>query len=94
MIGYYCRLAGRDDAGVRRWSLGSFVVAAWMSYFWRWLTRDTSLLGVAFGLLLDVSNMGIRRYALLLAAGLVWLERPLTSRLTTLLGVIVAAPYL
>ena len=60
--------------------LGSFVVWRRMSYFGD--TAHASLLGVAFGLLLDVNPFyAVIVVTLLLAAGLVWLENALTSPL-------------
>jgi zinc transport system permease protein len=61
--------------------LGSFVVWRRMSYFGDTLAH-ASLLGVAFGLLLDVNPFyAVIVVTLLLAAGLVWLENALTSPL-------------
>ncbi len=55
--------------------LGSFVVWRRMSYFGDTLAH-ASLLGVAFGLLLDVNPFyAVIVVTLLLAAGLVWLEK-------------------
>lgn len=55
--------------------LGSFVVWRRMSYFGDTLAH-ASLLGVAFGLLLDVNPFyAVIAVTLLLAAGLVWLEK-------------------
>ncbi len=57
-----------------------FVVWRRMSYFGD--TAHASLLGVAFGLLLDVNPFyAVIVVTLLLAAGLVWLENALTSPL-------------
>ena len=54
--------------------LGSFVVWRRMSYFGDTLAH-ASLLGVAFGLLLDVNPFyAVIAVTLLLAGGLVWLE--------------------
>lgn len=61
--------------------LGSFVVWRRMSYFGDTLAH-ASLLGVAFGLLLDVNPFyAVIVVTLLLAAGLVWLENALTWQL-------------
>ena len=66
--------------------LGSFVVWRRMSYFGDTLAH-ASLLGVAFGLLLDVNPFyAVIVVTLLLAAGLVWLENALTA-IDTLLGI-------
>ena len=55
--------------------LGSFVVWRRMSYFGDTLAH-ASLLGVAFGLLLDVNPFyAVIAVTLLLAGGLVWLEK-------------------
>ncbi len=61
--------------------LGSFVVWRRMSYFGDTLAH-ASLLGVAFGLLLDVNPFyAVIAVTLLLAGGLVWLEkRPATNQ--------------
>lgn len=60
--------------------LGSFVVWRRMSYFGDTLAH-ASLLGVAFGLLLDVNPFyAVIAVTLLLAGGLVWLEKRLTLR--------------
>ncbi|SQC90898.1 High-affinity zinc uptake system membrane protein znuB [Cedecea neteri] len=61
--------------------LGSFVVWRRMSYFGDTLAH-ASLLGVAFGLLLNVNPFyAVIAVTLLLAIGLVWLESALTSPL-------------
>lgn len=61
--------------------LGSFVVWRRMSYFGDTLAH-ASLLGVAFGLLLDVNPFyAVIVVTLLLAAGLVWLENVLIWQL-------------
>ncbi len=60
--------------------LGSFVVWRRMSYFGDTLAH-ASLLGVAFGLLLDVNPFyAVIVVTLLLAGGLVWLENAPTSQ--------------
>ncbi|QHM75233.1 High-affinity zinc uptake system membrane protein ZnuB [Mixta theicola] len=67
--------------------LGSFVVWRRMSYFGDTLAH-ASLLGVAFGLLLDVNPFyAVIAVTLLLALGLVWLERRPHLAIDTLLGI-------
>lgn len=67
--------------------LGSFVVWRRMSYFGDTLAH-ASLLGVAFGLLLDVNLFcAVIAVTLLLAAGLVWLEKRPYLAPDTLLGI-------
>lgn len=67
--------------------LGSFVVWRRMSYFGDTLAH-ASLLGVAFGLLLNVNPFfAVIVVTLLLAIGLVWLERRPTLGVDTLLGI-------
>jgi len=67
--------------------LGSFVVWRRMSYFGDTLAH-ASLLGVAFGLLLDVNPFyAVIAVTLLLAAGLVWLEKRPHLAVDTLLGI-------
>ena len=67
--------------------LGSFVVWRRMSYFGDTLAH-ASLLGVAFGLLLDVNPFyAVIVVTLLLAAGLVWLEKRPHLAIDTLLGI-------
>ncbi|VFS00625.1 high-affinity zinc uptake system membrane protein [Salmonella enterica subsp. enterica serovar Typhimurium] len=67
--------------------LGSFVVWRRMSYFGDTLAH-ASLLGVAFGLLLDVNPFyAVIAVTLLLAAGLVWLEKRPHLAIDTLLGI-------
>lgn len=67
--------------------LGSFVVWRRMSYFGDTLAH-ASLLGVAFGLLLDVNPFyAVIAVTLLMAAGLVWLERRPHLAIDTLLGI-------
>ncbi len=59
--------------------LGSFVVWRRMSYFGDTLAH-ASLLGVAFGLLLNVNPFyAVIAVTLLLAGGLVWLEKTTAS---------------
>lgn len=67
--------------------LGSFVVWRRMSYFGDTLAH-ASLLGVAFGLLLDVSPFyAVIAVTLVLALVLVWLERRPQLSVDTLLGI-------
>ncbi|KAA9001681.1 zinc ABC transporter permease subunit ZnuB [Affinibrenneria salicis] len=67
--------------------LGSFVVWRRMSYFGDTLAH-ASLLGVAFGLLLNVNLFyAVIAVTLLLALGLVWLERRPYLAIDTLLGI-------
>ena len=67
--------------------LGSFVVWRRMSYFGDTLAH-ASLLGVAFGLLLDINPFyAVIAVTLLLAAGLVWLEKRPHLAIDTLLGI-------
>lgn len=67
--------------------LGSFVVWRRMSYFGDTLAH-ASLLGVAFGLLLDVNPFyAVIAVTLLLALVLVWLERRPQLSIDTLLGI-------
>lgn len=67
--------------------LGSFVVWRRMSYFGDTLAH-ASLLGVAFGLLFNVSPFyAVIVVTLLLALGLVWLERRPHLAVDTLLGI-------
>ncbi len=67
--------------------LGSFVVWRRMSYFGDTLAH-ASLLGVAFGLLLDVNpTYAVIFITLLLALGLGWLERRPQLSIDTLLGI-------
>ncbi|MEC5341744.1 zinc ABC transporter permease subunit ZnuB [Brenneria populi] len=67
--------------------LGSFVVWRRMSYFGDTLAH-ASLLGVAFGLLLDVNLFyAVIVVTLALALGLVWLERRPYLSIDTLLGI-------
>lgn len=67
--------------------LGSFVVWRRMSYFGDTLAH-ASLLGVAFGLLLDVNPFyAVIAVTLLLAGGLVWLEKRPHLAIDTLLGI-------
>ncbi|ACY84282.1 zinc ABC transporter permease subunit ZnuB [Edwardsiella piscicida] len=67
--------------------LGSFVVWRRMSYFGDTLAH-ASLLGVAFGLLLDVNPFyAVIAVTLLLACMLVWLERRPQLGIDTLLGI-------
>ncbi|MBW7983310.1 zinc ABC transporter permease subunit ZnuB [Enterobacillus tribolii] len=67
--------------------LGSFVVWRRMSYFGDTLAH-ASLLGVAFGLLLNVNPFyAVIAITLLLAMGLVWLERRPLLGIDTLLGI-------
>lgn len=67
--------------------LGSFVVWRRMSYFGDTLAH-ASLLGVAFGLLLNINPFyAVIAVTLLLAAGLVWLERKPQLAVDTLLGI-------
>lgn len=67
--------------------LGSFVVWRRMSYFGDTLAH-ASLLGVAFGLLLNVSPFyAVIAVTLLMALGLVWLERRPHLAIDTLLGI-------
>ncbi|WP_034915408.1 MULTISPECIES: zinc ABC transporter permease subunit ZnuB [Erwinia] len=68
--------------------LGSFVVWRRMSYFGDTLAH-ASLLGVAFGLLLNVSPFyAVIAVTLLLALVLVWLERRPHLAIDTLLGIL------
>ncbi|MEY8709550.1 zinc ABC transporter permease subunit ZnuB [Mangrovibacter phragmitis] len=68
--------------------LGSFVVWRRMSYFGDTLAH-ASLLGVAFGLLLNVSPFyAVIAVTLVLAAGLVWLEKRQHLAVDTLLGIL------
>ncbi|WP_075182011.1 zinc ABC transporter permease subunit ZnuB [Pantoea sp. 1.19] len=68
--------------------LGSFVVWRRMSYFGDTLAH-ASLLGVAFGLLLQVNPFyAVIAVTLLLSLGLVWLERRPQLALDTLLGIL------
>lgn len=68
--------------------LGSFVVWRRMSYFGDTLAH-ASLLGVAFGLLLNVNPFyAVIVVTLLLAFGLVWLERRPQLAIDTLLGIL------
>ncbi|GKX58243.1 zinc ABC transporter permease subunit ZnuB [Leminorella grimontii] len=68
--------------------LGSFVVWRRMSYFGDTLAHS-SLLGVAFGLLLNVNPFyAVIVITLLLAIGLVWLERRPQFAVDTLLGIL------
>lgn len=67
--------------------LGSFVVWRRMSYFGDTLAH-ASLLGVALGLLLDINLFyAVILVTLLLAGGLVWLERRPGLAIDTLLGI-------
>lgn len=67
--------------------LGSFVVWRRMSYFGDTLAH-ASLLGVAFGLLLDVNPFyAVIAVTLILALVLVWLERRPQLSIDTLLGI-------
>ena len=67
--------------------LGSFVVWRRMSYFGDTLAH-ASLLGVAFGLLLNVNPFyAVIVVTLLLAGGLVWLEKRPHLAVDTLLGI-------
>ena len=67
--------------------LGSFVVWRRMSYFGDTLAH-ASLLGVAFGLLLNVNPFyAVINVTLLLAGGLVWLEKRPHLAIDTLLGI-------
>jgi len=67
--------------------LGSFVVWRRMSYFGDTLAH-ASLLGVAFGLLLNISPFyTVIAVTLLLSLGLVWLERRPHLAIDTLLGI-------
>ncbi|WP_370555699.1 zinc ABC transporter permease subunit ZnuB [Edwardsiella tarda] len=67
--------------------LGSFVVWRRMSYFGDTLAH-ASLLGVAFGLLLDVNPFyAVIAVTLVLACALVWLERRPQLAVDTLLGI-------
>ncbi|NPE68627.1 zinc ABC transporter permease subunit ZnuB, partial [Dickeya dadantii] len=67
--------------------LGSFVVWRRMSYFGDTLAH-ASLLGVALGLLLDINLFyAVIAITLLLAVGLVWLERRPGLAIDTLLGI-------
>lgn len=67
--------------------LGSFVVWRRMSYFGDTLAH-ASLLGVAFGLLLNVNPFyAVIAVTLLLSVGLVWLERRPHLAIDTLLGI-------
>ena len=67
--------------------LGSFVVWRRMSYFGDTLAH-ASLLGVAFGLLLDINPFyAVIAVTLMLAAGLVWLEKRPHLAIDTLLGI-------
>ncbi len=74
--------------------LGSFVVWRRMSYFGDTLAH-ASLLGVAFGLLLDVNPFyAVIAVTLLLAGGLVWLEKRPQLAIDTLLELWLIAPFL
>ncbi|WP_192456696.1 zinc ABC transporter permease subunit ZnuB [Musicola keenii] len=67
--------------------LGSFVVWRRMSYFGDTLAH-ASLLGVALGLLLDINLFyAVIAVTLMLACGLVWLERRPWLAIDTLLGI-------
>lgn len=67
--------------------LGSFVVWRRMSYFGDTLAH-ASLLGVAFGLLLNINLFAaVITVTLILALGLVWLERRPYLAIDTLLGI-------
>ncbi|WP_413738661.1 zinc ABC transporter permease subunit ZnuB [Sodalis sp. RH21] len=67
--------------------LGSFVVWRKMSYFGDTLAH-ASLLGVAFGLLLNINPFyAVISVTLLLALGLVWLERYPQLAIDTVLGI-------
>ncbi|MEA1065266.1 zinc ABC transporter permease subunit ZnuB [Erwinia sp. HR93] len=67
--------------------LGAFVVWRRMSYFGDTLAH-ASLLGVAFGLMLDVNPFwAVIIVTLLLALGLVWLEKRPHLAIDTLLGI-------
>jgi zinc transport system permease protein len=67
--------------------LGSFVVWRRMSYFGDTLAH-ASLLGVAFGLLLDINSFyAVIAVTLVLALVLVWLERRPQLSVDTLLGI-------
>lgn len=67
--------------------LGSFVVWRRMSYFGDTLAH-ASLLGVAMGFLLDINvYYAVIMVTLLLALGLVWLERRPYLAIDTLLGI-------
>ncbi|RWR03845.1 high-affinity zinc transporter membrane component [[Pantoea] beijingensis] len=67
--------------------LGSFVVWRRMSYFGDTLAH-ASLLGVAFGLLLNINPFyAVIAVTLLLSLGLVWLERRPHLAIDTLLGI-------
>ncbi|WJV55643.1 zinc ABC transporter permease subunit ZnuB [Prodigiosinella aquatilis] len=67
--------------------LGSFVVWRRMSYFGDTLAH-ASLLGVALGLLLDVSPFyAVLAVTLVLSLGLVWLEQRPNLAIDTLLGI-------
>jgi len=67
--------------------LGSFVVWRRMSYFGDTLAH-ASLLGVAFGLLLNVTPFyAVIAVTLLMALGLVWLEKRPHLAIDTLLGI-------
>ncbi|PKD78702.1 metal ABC transporter permease, partial [Escherichia coli] len=68
--------------------LGSFVVWRRMSYFGDTLAH-ASLLGVAFGLLLDINPFyAVIAITLLLALALVWLGRRPQLSVDTLLGIL------
>ncbi|PIJ51457.1 zinc ABC transporter permease [Erwinia sp. OLTSP20] len=68
--------------------LGSFVVWRRMSYFGDTLAH-ASLLGVAFGLLLNINPFyAVIAVTILLALGLVWLERRPQLAMDTLLGIL------
>ena len=68
--------------------LGSFVVWRRMSYFGDTLAH-ASLLGVAFGLLLNINPFyAVVAVTLLLALALVWLERRPQLAIDTLLGIL------
>lgn len=67
--------------------LGSFVVWRRMSYFGDTLAH-ASLLGIAFGLLLNINPFyAVIAVTLLLAVGLVWLEKRPQLAIDTLLGI-------
>ncbi|MGV3344439.1 zinc ABC transporter permease subunit ZnuB [Enterobacteriaceae bacterium LUAb1] len=68
--------------------LGSFVIWRRMSYFGDTLAH-ASLLGVAFGLLLNINPFyAVIAVTLLLSLGLVWLERRPQLAIDTLLGIV------
>ncbi len=80
-------MVSRDHARLCRGSAGFVCSLASYVYFGDTLAH-ASLLGVAFGLLLDVNPFyAVIAVTLLLAGGLVWLEKRPQLAIDTLLGI-------